>query len=125
MSYGYSCEEEYDYYMQCEGEAEAEYQAECEQQEHFMLVDAYKRAVEHYGKDRQVEKAIEELDELKLELMCKGDAFSRDNIISEMADVLNMLNQLFIIYEIDELKILQIAKEKMQRTMQRIEADNG
>jgi NTP pyrophosphatase (non-canonical NTP hydrolase) len=56
--------------------------------------------VEHYGSDRQQDKAIEECSEL-IKAICKWKEhldFAED-IVDEVADVIIMCNQLMIIFD--------------------------
>lgn len=66
------------------------------------------RAIETYGKDMQLNVAVEELSELIKEI-CKNKrgADNRANIIDEMADCYIMLEQLAIIFDIstDEMSV--------------------
>ena len=85
----------------------------------------YKKAIEHWGKEKQILKALEELDELKDEIykdLIEG-TINKENLIEEMADVYNMLIQLRIIYNIRGSKIEAKMVEKMERTMQRIDSE--
>ena len=52
------------------------------------------KAIDHYGKENQVKKAVEEMAELT-KALCKGDV---ENIKEEIADVQIMLWQLQMIY---------------------------
>jgi NTP pyrophosphatase (non-canonical NTP hydrolase) len=87
------------------------------------MLNPYKRAIEHWGKEAQIMKTLEELDELKDKIYkdlieCE---INKIHLIEEIADVWNMLHQLEIIYNIDRKEIIQVMESKMQRTMQRIE----
>lgn len=77
-----------------------------------------------YGRNRQVNKAIEELEELTVELlrMQSGNG-SKKNIKEEMADVLNMLYQLCFAYKIRINEVKHIAELKVKRTLKRIEKE--
>lgn len=84
--------------------------------------NALKKIIKTYGKELQVNIAIEEMSELIKEL-CK-DKRKSDNIIKiaeEMADVYVMLAQLQIIFDLDGNEIASICEEKIERTLQRIE----
>ena len=79
--------------------------------------------INHYGKEKQVLQAIEELCELILALI-KNINRNKDNeteIILEMADVTIMLSQLNIIYDIDPNKLLGAIEYKLLRQKERIE----
>lgn len=60
-----------------------------------------RQAIDTYGRDAQIIKAIEELSEL-IKALCKGDI---DEIIDEAADVAIMLQQILMVkgieYEVD------------------------
>ena len=89
-------------------------------------MNPYKKAIEHYGETAQKEKAIEEMKELINEIWHElehGDD-RRDEIISEIADVHNMLTSLIMIYKIDLDKLDDVLTEKMNRTMKRIEKES-
>lgn len=76
--------------------------------------------IEHYGKDNQIRKAIEELDELKEAL---NENHTKDHIIEEMADVLVMLTQLALIYDIDPEVVDDMMEYKIDRTIERMGKD--
>jgi NTP pyrophosphatase (non-canonical NTP hydrolase) len=80
------------------------------------------KAIETYGKDMQLNVAIEEFSELIKEI-CKNKR-GRDNreaIIEEMADCYIMLKQLEIIFDIDYRDIVMISKNKIHRLEKRLE----
>ena len=82
------------------------------------------RAIEHYGKDMQLNVAIEEFSELTKEI-CKykrGEG-NLDHIIEEMADCQIMLAQLRIIFDITDLQP-QIL-EKLDRLEKRLDERNS
>ena len=89
-----------------------------------IVIDACRAAVNKYGADSQVKKAIEELAELQVELchyLCgRGDLSA---ISEEMADVRIMLAQLLIIFGNDNI-VAEWEKVKVARLMERINADN-
>ena len=74
------------------------------------------RAVEVYGKDMQLNVAIEEFSELIKEI-CKNKRGedNLDNIIEEMADCYIMLMQLEIIFGIEEDVIVEMYHKKLDR----------
>lgn len=77
-----------------------------------------RKAIDHYGKDNQVKKSIEEMAELT-KALCKGDV---ENIKEEIADVQIMLYQLqMIFYNGNELP--KYAAQKLVRLKKRIETD--
>ena len=89
----------------------------------------YQIFLDTWGQEAQERMTIEEMSELTKEL-CKKIRLERDdfsemneeklnktiqNIKEEIADVLNMAEQLEIFYGIDEIE--KIREEKMERTM--------
>lgn len=76
--------------------------------------------INHYGKEHQIRKAIEELDELKEAL---NENHTKDHIIEEMADVLVMLTQLALIYDIDPEVVDDMMWFKIDRTIERMGKD--
>lgn len=57
------------------------------------------RAINHFGVDGQIEKAMEEMGELIVELARRHtDRHDKDRVADEIADALIMLEQLRIIY---------------------------
>ena len=88
-------------------------------------MDILKKAIETYGKDMQLNVAIEELSELIKEI-CKNKR-GADNcaaIIEEMADCYIMLSQLEIIFDIDFCDIDEVVKSKIARLEKRLEERN-
>lgn len=79
------------------------------------------KAIETYGKDMQLNVAIEELSELIKEI-CKSKRGSdnRDNIIEEMADCYIMLDQLTIIFGIKASEIIAMTDKKLARLENRL-----
>ena len=76
------------------------------------------KAIEHYGKGPQRDKAIEELSEL-IRALARCD--DRENIAEEMADVRIMLDQLEIIFDNhDEVKAMEY--QKLTRLNERVGA---
>lgn len=84
------------------------------------------RAIETYGKDMQLNVAIEEFSELIKEI-CKykrGEG-NLDNIIEEMADCQIMLAQLRIIFGIRLDDISRVKWEKLERLAKRLDERNS
>ena len=89
--------------------------------------DVYKLFVETWGKDTQADMCIEEMSELTKEL-CKNRRIEKGFIVDaekkkqenlehvreEIADVLNMVEQMEYIFGVDEIE--KIRKQKMKRT---------
>lgn len=84
------------------------------------MKNTYCDVIEHFGADAQKVKALEELSELQVELVrdLNGNG-NIDAIIEETADVMNMMEQICIIYDIEDL-VEQMKAVKMNRVMERI-----
>ena len=97
--------------------------------------EGYKKFVEEWGQESQERMAIEEMSELTKEL-CKKIRLTRDdfsesskeklvktiqNIKEEIADVLNMTEQLEMYFGEEEIE--KIREEKMQRTLKLLEVE--
>ena len=95
--------------------------------------DAYRKFLDAWGQESQERMAIEEMSELTKEL-CKKIRLTRDdfsennekklektvkNIKEEIADVLNMAEQLEIYYGTEEIE--KIREEKIKRTLKYLE----
>ena len=80
----------------------------------------------HYGPDKQRLQAIEELSELQTEitrdLNGKGDPYA---LRCELADVLVMLTQLMVIYDIDPDDLDKVISFKLERQLGRIEREKS
>lgn len=84
------------------------------------MKDTYMKVIEHFGADAQKVKALEELSELQVELVRDLNGSGNiDAIIEETADVMNMMEQICIIYNIGDL-VEQMKAIKMNRVMERI-----
>ncbi len=70
----------------------------------------YGKALNTFGSEAQVMKAIEELSEL-IKCLAKGD---REGIIEEIADVEIILIQMKMLFDIDR-KIWGVKKNKLER----------
>ena len=88
-----------------------------------------KMILEHYGEEHQRIKACEELAELQVEIFHNSseDAAKSndiyDNVVSEIADVYIMLEQLVKIYNILKSDIDKAMTLKLRRTEDRIRAE--
>ena len=82
---------------------------------------AYEKIIEFYGVKHQKEKAIEELKELicEIEADAEGD-YSEKQMVTEIADVLNMCDQLMIIYNINPHFVFKERMFKNERELDRI-----
>lgn len=82
----------------------------------------YKDFVDSWGYESQAMMAVEEMSELTKEI-CKKyrkqDNYKDENIIEEIADVLNMVEQLEYIF--GEEKVEKVREEKIQRTIKELE----
>lgn len=79
--------------------------------------------VNHYTKEQQVLQSIEEMSELTKELV-KNINRGKDNkeeIKGEIADVMIMLIQLIVIYQLDGTEVVNEMKKKLDRQKERIE----
>lgn len=82
-------------------------------------------AIAHYGPERQIIKAIEEIGELLEEVArYKGGAANRWELMDEMADVTIMLNQMQIIAEIDPVDLEDRISYKLGRLVGRMEQED-
>jgi len=86
-------------------------------------------AISFYGKDAQIDKAIEEMSELTKALLKNRhktkdyeEAIYRDAIAEEIGDVMIMIQQLRMIFDCDG-KILDYQDEKLRRLDKRMKAE--
>lgn len=89
-------------------------------------VEVYRQAIDTYGVDAQVLMAIEEMSELTKEL-CKvfrSGGTTNDKIADEVADVTIMLEQLRIIFELNDA-VCEHMDAKIARLKERLEGRNG
>lgn len=85
-------------------------------------------AINHYGADAQIAKAVEELAELQQALckyLCTRSESVRDNIIEEIADVEIMLQQIKMIFNINQSEVENVKDFKLSRLAERIAADTS
>lgn len=82
----------------------------------------FKRAIETYGVDSQLNVAIEEFSELIKEI-CKHKrgADNTGAIVEEMADCYNMLEQMQMIFGLDGAVIEDAKQKKIDRLYRRLE----
>jgi hypothetical protein len=86
--------------------------------------EIYAKAVMKFGVKAQLNVALEELAELQKEI-CKHFR-GRDNraeIIEEMADVYIMLEQMRIIFEIQEVELIKAKTRKLVRLQRLLEGE--
>jgi NTP pyrophosphatase (non-canonical NTP hydrolase) len=86
----------------------------------------YEQAINLYGAEAQIHMVLEEMSELSKEL-CKSfrpGGTTLDNIADECADVTIMLEQLRIIFDMND-QVCEHMDEKIERLMGRIERDSA
>lgn len=92
-------------------------------------VEKLRYIANHYGCIPQVQKTIEELNELSLELVkILTKVGDKEAIIDEIADVNIMVEQLKILYDISPIEVSDRIDFKLNRQLERIgykENDNG
>lgn len=84
----------------------------------------YESAIEHYGRERQTLKAVEEMAELTKELAkCFiPNGTTLDKIVDEIADVTVMLEQLRLIYHVNDA-VQERISYKVKRLQHRVETE--
>lgn len=85
-----------------------------------------KAVIDHYGVEAQIPVFMEECAELAQaisKMHRKPSAARRDNLVEELADVLICMNQLQLIYGIQNWELQKKVREKTQRTEARINGD--
>ena len=88
-------------------------------------MDIYQRALKTWGKEPQMMQVIEEMSELT-KALCKYMRFNKENapeevkenIKEEIADVLNTVEQMQLIFGEEEIE--KIRQEKIERTKTKI-----
>ena len=89
--------------------------------------DAEKQILEHYGQQKQELQAVQELTELILLLAARpdqrGDNYEQ-NILSELADVQIMCEQIQIMHKISNKDIADMKSYKLRRQLARIEKED-
>lgn len=80
-----------------------------------------KLLIDHYGQESQKMMLLEEMAELQKEI-CKEfrGELNKEAITEEVADVLIMLEQVQMMYDISDIRLLEIANEKLARQLRRI-----
>lgn len=92
-------------------------------------IEAYKKFLEGWGYDAQALMTIEEMSELT-KALCKykrygkesGDPKLKEDIIEEIADVLNMAEQMAYYFGADTVE--KVRDEKIERSLKRLEKTN-
>jgi hypothetical protein len=81
----------------------------------------YHDAINHFGAEKQKQKAVEELTELSLVIQHIGDdKVQYLDLVQEVADVEIMLEQLKIMYKIPNHVFQGIKDDKLQRLEERM-----
>lgn len=80
-----------------------------------------KLLIDHYGHESQKMMLLEEMAELQKEI-CKEfrGELNKDAITEEVADVLIMLEQVQMMYDISDIRLREITSEKLVRQLRRI-----
>ncbi len=80
-----------------------------------------KLLIDHYGHESQKMMLLEEMAELQKEI-CKEfrGELNKDTITEEVADVLIMLEQVQMMNDISDIRLLEITNEKLVRQLRRI-----
>lgn len=80
-----------------------------------------KLLIDPYGHESQKMMLLEEMAELQKEI-CKEfrGELNKDAITEEVADVLIMLEQVQMMYDISDIRLLEITNEKLVRQLRRI-----
>ena len=83
------------------------------------MTDILAEAIEFYGKENQLNQAVEELAELIVSINhCRRGRVTADAVASEIADAIIMIEQVAMIFNVDPEKHID---EKMNRLKQRID----
>lgn len=81
----------------------------------------YQYVFDYFGYDNQRRKLVDEAVELSDEILLYEKGIGDiNNIIAEMSDVLNVMQQFILEYEISTQEIENVADDKMKRTVKRI-----
>lgn len=81
------------------------------------MICEHQKIIEHYGYEHQLQKLVEELRELESVILYDTDNI--EHIKEEMADVLNLINQIMI-YKGWHMDIFDIEVFKVNRQLERI-----
>ena len=84
----------------------------------YVVVEGNKKILEFFGNNAQHMKTFEEIGEFQQEL----SRANREGIKNEMADLMVMLNQMQIVYQIDTSDIMEIMMAKVKRTLAKIDS---
>lgn len=86
------------------------------------------KIIETYGTNHQLKKLHEEVYELTEAILEYEEGvcphlFDKEAVTEEYADVMVLLNQLLIKYEIDNVRVNEIMEEKIDRQIERIKKE--
>lgn len=88
-------------------------------------VDLYKQAIAKYGTERQTNKAIEELAELTAAIQKHREGrVPLSAVVEEMADVLIMVEQLTLIYDLSPNAVDFVKRVKLGRLKGKLDGDD-
>lgn len=91
------------------------------------MMVGFEDIINHFGVDRQSRQAMEECGELiqaiNKMLRYPDDEIKRLELIEEIADVLIMITQLKIIFDIEQSEIRRMMNYKKSRLVQRYKLD--
>ena len=81
--------------------------------------------INHYGEDKQLIMAIEEMSELT-KVLCKTERgkINLNDLTEEIADVMVMMEQLILIFKLDGILIRHKMRFKIERQLRRIFDEN-
>lgn len=87
------------------------------------MIDMFERIIEEYGVENQLNKLVEEMGELTVEVMKlrAGEHLNNDRVLNELADILNVALQILIVWNTDPYDIMERMYAKLERQMERIE----
>ncbi len=92
--------------------------------------EVMKIAIDRY-KDMQLIVAIEELSELQKELtkalrnINNNKTINLENLVEEIADVEIMIEQIKMIFRIDDLEVKNVIQRKVNRLLNKLEESNN
>lgn len=84
-------------------------------------LELYQRAIQKWGMELQLDMVIEECSELTKEICkFKRDRNNREQIVEELSDVLNMIEQLKLMFDIDDSEIQTYMDAKLLRLEEKL-----
>ena len=81
-------------------------------------MNKYLKIIEYYGVNVQLKQLNEEVYEFEEAVLEKHD---KEHITEEIADILVILQQFIVKYDLDKNKILEIMEQKVDRQIKRME----